>query len=535
MAARTPTKRPGNSVAGGGAAGSASPGAPRCAPGFARRGWRLLALAAALPVAVQFALFLGDVPLGKPGTITYPYSTFAAIRVQRVPQMAALALLLGAAVLLVADVRRARRGLGYALALAAAVSVGLWSLTAPPAWQRQQFFNMLSPSHDGAFFVEAEYAQRIGVGRYLRDFQQRAATSPAELRGTRIISNPPGTTLLAVAVDQALQASPGLGGFFGRLAVDDPTLPRPALLRAGRALAFSLALIAAWLLSGVLLFAAIRVFVPVEIALAAALLAIVSPMTVLFTPGKDPAQLATVGAIAFAWLRGRRGGGRALYWSAAAGAATALGCFVSLVHIWVTACLVAATLLSRRRGAVQAPALPALVALAIGFAATCGILQWLGYDVVAASLAVARAQAEVTHGPAAMPLRWQLLGLPLFVLFCGPGPLAAVALSFGKSRRADPADALARALLLVTLGVMAATIGFTNLETPRLWIPFSALLICGGAIRAAQLDARVRVKLLALLVVFQVAGAAVQWSMMDMREAELRLRIDAHGGARFFD
>ena len=72
---------------------------------------------------------------------------------------------------------------------------------------------------------------------------------------------------------------------------------------------------------------------------------------------------------------------------------------------------------------------------------------------------------------------------------------------------------------------MIATVGFTNVETPRLWIPFMPLLIIGAA--AGQMRFRIgrssAVRFLALLAGLQVAASAIQWSFMDMRESEIRI------------
>lgn len=517
-------------------------------PLLSRRGWFLVILAAVLPVAVHLTLFAAGVPLGKPGTITYPYSDFASIRAQRVPQMIAVAAILGAAVLLAADPRRGRRTVAKGLAFAGVLGAGVWSLVSPPAWQRQHLFNLLSPSHDGAFFLEAEHAKRQGVAEYVRTFPDRAATPPDQMRGTRVISNPPGTTLLVVGIDRLLTANTALERWFGERAVDDPTLPPEVKHRAGRALAFSLAMIAFWLAGAGLIFFAGRTLVSWETALAISIVAAVSPMTITFTPGKDPAQLATVGAFLCPWLAALRCRGAArLVVGLVAGVMLALGVFVGLVHFWIGGSVILASWLANGRcrapSAVKSPggigpgAWTVTLAAVAGFALGAALLNWtLGYDMLASTLAVARAQAQVTRGPTAMPLAWQTLGVPLFALFAGGGVLAAVGMVFPRLRGCGR-DGFGRLLLLATLCIMLLTVGFTNLETPRLWIPFAALLALGAGLRLEGLlpAGRTRSRLLAAIVAFQVVAAGVQWSLMDMREAELRLKIDETGGARFFD
>ncbi len=88
---------------------------------------------------------------------------------------------------------------------------------------------------------------------------------------------------------------------------------------------------------------------------------------------------------------------------------------------------------------------------------------------------------------------------------------------------------------MVTGIVLAGTVGYTNMETPRLWIPFMPLLLIGLAAGVPMLrgagqpgrwsNSKVRL-LLAALVVIQVTAASVQWSLMDMRESEMRLSSD---------
>ena len=83
-----------------------------------------------------------------------------------------------------------------------------------------------------------------------------------------------------------------------------------------------------------------------------------------------------------------------------------------------------------------------------------------------------------------------------------------------------------------TATIMIATVGFTNLETPRLWIPFMPLLIIGAATGQTRFRTgrSSTARFLALLAALQLAGSAIHWSFMDMRESETRI-IEQ----RFFD
>jgi len=173
-----------------------------------RTDWELLALAAFLPLAVGVVLYQLDVPLGKPGTLVYPYSPLVALRIAELPVAVRLALVLAGATWLAASGGKVRRRAGLLLAGVGCVAVAGWSFFAPPDCLSQHFFNMHSPSHDGSFLTES---RRVAdLSDYLREFPQRAATPPEGMRGTRVISNPPGTTLLAVGVRRMLPSCPPL-------------------------------------------------------------------------------------------------------------------------------------------------------------------------------------------------------------------------------------------------------------------------------------------------------------------------------------
>ena len=62
-------------------------------------------------------------------------------------------------------------------------------------------------------------------------------------------------------------------------------------------------------------------------------------------------------------------------------------------------------------------------------------------------------------------------------------------------------------LIAGTTIVMLATIGFTNAETPRLWIPFVPLVLLGAAMRFARVTdgSKETRTLLTLLVLAQLA------------------------------
>ncbi len=491
------------------------------------RPWYLLIIAAVVPLVATIILRRLNIPLGCPGRFVYLYSPVVGWRLQS----ALVALPIGGALALsiwfLAGQRIARRLTGLALLIIPGITLGMWSWYAPPYHVNQHVFNTHSPSHDGAFVKEA--VDITSVRDYLHNFPQRAASSPAELRGTRVISNPPGATLLAVAVDRVAQHRPHLVAW---LAQDfREATPTQHLLRwTTTGLAFFMVLIALWLLSGAALYALARLLLTPASAACFALCCVFNPMTLLFVPGKDPAQLLSVALPALCWLLAWRR--RSIVCALIAGALATLATVASLVHIWIALILLGATLLDARResGGPRRWLFRTLLPATLASVATV-LLLWLccDFNLPATLLAVAHAQGTVTRGPDAMPLAWQLLGLPLFALFAGPAlwtvGLFNIGAPDGLPHAADRDARFGRYLLLLTALVMLATAGFTNLETPRLWIPFAPFLLLGFMLQLAPLRAPQRrvALLLAALVWMQVAVVALQWAQMDPRETEMRL------------
>jgi hypothetical protein len=299
-------------------------------------------------------------------------------------------------------------------------------------------------------------------------------------------------------------------------------------------LLYALLLHVHWLAAGPFLWLIGRLFLPAPGAAAFTACALFTPATLLFTPGKDPAQLLSAAAPLWLWLWAVRRDRIAP--AALAGVLFLLSCLLSLVHVWVACAALGASLLApqtmtRRR-------MLAHVAAALGGGAACILLLRLGchYDFFAATLAVARAQAGVTRGPAAMPWIWQALGAPLFLLLAG-----AALWSTAVWRSREPAPCRGARFGMALAGgasvILLATVGFTNIEAPRLWIPFGPLLLLG---LAAGLDVFHRsderaIRVLAMLVVIQVAAAALQWALLDPRESETRTLMAPDAPPRFFE
>jgi len=363
------------------------------------------------------------------------------------------------------------------------------------------------------------------------------------MRGTRVISNPPGATLLAVAVARLLAAAPALREA-ALAGIRDELVPQTHDSVA-LGLAYFWALTALWAAAAPALYAIGRQFWPPPTALAFAIGAWAGPAPLLFTPGKDPAQLLTVAVPLLLWLVALRRRGWAVWTAAAlAGATAVLACVASLVHVWVALVVTVAGAAARRSAARRHLACVTLAAVGGGVLTAVALAALADLNLPAVLASVARAQARVTRGPNAMPLAWQALGVPLFLLLAGAGFWAALLWAAGAREGGSPPPSacdgaepselgspgldrarFGRWLLGLTALVLIATVGFTNIETPRLWIPFLPLLLLGLLLQPAWVQAPGprATRVLALLVLLHVATAALQWSRLDVREAEQRL------------
>src|SRR5688572_10109697 len=150
-----------------------------------------------VPLGIILALLASDVRLGQ-GYFAYRYSPVRGLRTTRaIPAVLIGATAAGAVVLLCRRDRRLRAAGGATLA-ASLAAAGVWIWFAPPAHVNQHMFNMTSPSSDGAFALEAREIESLPA--YLSAFPQRLRLTPQQMGGTRILSNPPLTTVFAYAV-----------------------------------------------------------------------------------------------------------------------------------------------------------------------------------------------------------------------------------------------------------------------------------------------------------------------------------------------
>ncbi len=507
-----------------------------------RFGWLLTAVGV-LPVAALLAFYVWKVPLGLPGKFTYLYSPIVPVRAVALPAALVSAVIISVGVALISAQAAARRRIGSVCVVAGVVALGIWAFAAPPQYLSQHNFNMNSPSHDGAFLTESRFMLDRGVGRYLADFPDRTRTPREEMRGTRVLSNPPGTTLLAGGVRATLDSNPGLAKGMFDFWVGDPEVAVADRLAVTRAIVFALILHALWLAAWPAWYGIARLSgLPPSLAAGVATVVLITPATLGFAPGKDPVQLLTAALPLFAWLAALRVGSsaRAAVMAAGAGGLVVLVAYVGLIHIWLCAVVLFATLLSFDWRPV---ALKIVLPASIGAALTIGLMAALGIDWIATMRAVAAAQNLVTRGPDAMPWFWQLLGVPLFLLFAGPGTLMAIAALVCFIRRPhekDLADSQPRfaslfsVAALLSVVVMLGTVVFTNAETPR-----SGSRSCrsssSGAAHASADWLVARPRALAAVVLIHLAVSLAEWTIMDMREAENRLAIRPGQPARMFD
>ncbi len=513
------------------------------------RAARRIALASLLPLLALAVLFAGEVPIGTPGYLIYRYSPLAAVRLLH----ALPALVIGAVgVVLLGRGVRADGSIGRAAYVATGIcwsALVIWTFIAPPAYVAQHVFNLESPSHDGAFVREG---RRISSIRHYvsAGFYESLQRDVDQMQGTRVLSNPQGMTVLAVVVKRFVDASPrlqsGMDRWFGLGEVDDPGQRRifaqQLLLGMLLSLGWGAALIFGYKLC--------RLWMPPLPAIAVGLACVFNPATVNFTPGKDAAQLLTVLAILYTGLAGYTRSSRTM--ALLCGAVFALSLTLGLVHIWIVLILITATLWHSVGCISMHRPLPPLKWLtrcilpaAVGFAAvavTMAVL--LDWNIIKAAYAVAQRYPQIQRY--LINGYWTLVGLPMFLLFAGPMfwyLLTALRPGRGEQRPSLPCpataqwaqsaqSALSRSLVVSSVIVMTFTyFSANNNETPRLWIPFLALLPVALALRrdVFRTDAPAHRRVCLTLIALQISVSVLHWSMMDVRESEDRLQPGEDG------
>ncbi|MBI1825498.1 MAG: hypothetical protein HYR83_03850 [Planctomycetes bacterium] len=490
-----------------------------------------------LPFTILLILFVFKIPIGQPD-FRLRYSPLVALRIER----SVIALVI--CVLGILALWGASRGVPFfvlrarslrAIAISCFVALVWWTVFAlpPPTGQlelEQHLFNLLSPSHEGAFIIEAQSVK--SVREYVsRVFFEHLAKPPNEMRGRRVLSNPPGITALCVSLNDILEASPKMRKYaidsFGLAKLGDSEQQG----RFAAALCLAILMTIAWGLSFWPAFSLCRLWLSPTAAAAIAFACVFNPATVNFTPGKDTMQLFTVLCIMYFWIVGfsRRSDWRAFL----CGVAVVVGLAIGLIHAWIFIIVCAATgfnAIRTNRDEVRGWA-RGLVSCGIGGAATALIFYLaLDWNIMLTTYRVGMRYGQIQLPIITDPLYWTFLGLPLFLLFAGPClwiELAAI--------RANVVNATARfgAILLVcATAVMTYSYFFANnSETVRLWIPFIPILLIGLAVRRSSLrlntlsaeEDSTRDSIAMILLIVQLTVTLAMWTLMDVRESEWRL------------
>ncbi|WP_428937170.1 hypothetical protein [Fontivita pretiosa] len=488
-----------------------------------------LLLSVLLTIGILLGMFMLDIPLGERGRMEYRYSLYPEYRFLQAVQLI-VAIGACALVIILLGRKRSRRAQRSALVL---FTISLswmcaWTWYAPPKPAVYHGMNLYSPSHDGAFVFEAEQAGPIA--QYLRDFPRLLHRSPEQMLGTRVLSNPPGMTVLVRAVQNLWPFDPDRPGLIDRLLLDSGDRPDLLGLQALR-MRVSIVLTALWGISGLFAYLLGRLVFSRAGAVVFCLLVTFNPATVHFSPGKDPMQLLTINAMLWAWFAGYRRDQPQL--SLLAGMLLVVGLVFGLIHFWIALAALSATLwiaLRQKRSlwyTFRRHVLPAisgcLLVVVIAFPA-------LGWNIPATLLGVAQRFAQIQHTIRYSRPLWFFIGLPLFVLFLSPTVMAMLLLR----RRLHRIRGLGTPILVSTVAIMLLTylIGVTY-ELPRLWIAFLPLLtlgICADQPLLKSDPARRAVTALIILLTLHIASTALHFSLLDPREAEYRLST-----RRYFD
>jgi len=449
-------------------------------------------------------------------------------------------------------------------------ALAVWTFVAPPRYVEQHVFNMQSPSHEGAFVLEARGVESIR--EYVQStFYERIRNTPEQMLGRRVLSNPPGMTVLFVLCQRIAESSDLLGctlvRWFGLDEVEDPA----QRIEFAAALVYAMLLTAAWGLSIVPAYALGRLWLSSMPAMCFAFACVFNPAAVNFTPGKDPAQLLTVLLCTYLWMRAyfleHRISG------VLAGAVWLIGLGIGLIHAWAMTIIVAATCACALENSpgIRIWLTKCFLPFLAGVFATCLLIYLaMGWNVFMAAYAVGMRYREIQVPIITDPFYWTLVGLPMFLLFVGPylwamfgvrprsydgwvsagrrrmprGPAEAALSNASGSAEVSPSytpdshtltdatwkDPAAKRLgtfLLIFCFIVMTFIYFygNNSETPRLWIPFIPLLLLGFTLRRGlfHADTPKSRRVCMFLIGLQLVGTLAHWSLMDVRESEYRL------------
>jgi hypothetical protein len=374
---------------------------------------------------------------------------------------------------------------------------------------------MRSPSQEGAFYIET--MKMPPVAQYLREFDRHIQHTPQEMLGTRVLSNPPGMTVLAVAVERLWPAQTDPPGMLERylLRIDTPGFD---LKQAADTLHISMVLTAMWALSGLVAYGIGRLFFARSGAMAYAIIATFTASAIHFTPGKDAAQLLMINLMIWTWFAAWKRDSRWLAFLS--GILLAIGAASGLIHFWIAACVFA--IVAWESGIARTTlglAIPALAGLLVFVFLVDLAIDW---NLFRTWYAVLVRFGEIQQTFAIDRVVWFFIGIPLFLLFVGPGQVIFAVLA-ARHRRMN----FGMRLTIVTLATMLATyLTGVTYELPRLWVAFMPPLTLGLMLAAplARGTQRKAAAALAMIVAVQIVSTAWHWSLLDVRESEYRLK-----------
>lgn len=471
----------------------------------------------ALTIGALLLMRAANMPLGQ-GSFVYQFSQMQGERMARALWLAPIAALAALAIALSAR----RRKLAALIGVAVIVLLGAWTLLAPKTAIVQHSFNLRSPSQDGAFVNELY--EMTSLRDYLRGFDARIQRTPAELRGTRVISNPPGTTILFYTVAHYWSADVKSPGWLERFLQRHHNVNDDALLSTMLTVQLAVLLTALWALAAVALYRASRLLLPPAGAMLCVLIAWFNPSTAHFVPGKDPVQLLTVGLLMWTWLAAWKRDRPLLAF--VAGAVLLLGATLGLIHVWVAAALIGACAwdtLARRQSIVRF-ATHLLLPFAAGAVAFVLLVYLLAdWNLAKTLFTVWRRFAQIQQQLALNHNIWLAIGLPLFLLFLSPAIVLFGALSIRRRRSLNFGARLA----IVTVIVMAISyFAGVSYELPRLWVvflpPLTLGLLSAAPLGSVRHEGRVARSAMWIAIV-HILFTAAHWSMLDARESEHRL------------
>jgi hypothetical protein len=505
-----------------------------------------LVLFGAVTIMTLIVLRWLDVPLGQ--QFNYRYSQLAELKTAEGLWPIVVLLL---PILLSARwiALRRTRAIGLSLGMLCIILLALWTVLAIPQPVRQHSVNLVSPSHDGAFVMEAHDIRSLPD--YLRNFNQYIHRSVKAMGGTRVLANPPGMTIVAVAERRIFPVSQTWMTPVERYLIEKQDVAQDeATFMFGHGLRFGMILLAMWALSAPLAYLLGRQFMAPLGAALFALLVTFNPCTVHFSPGKDAAQLLTINAMLLAWFNGVR---RDRMWATClAGALLLVGAICGLIHFWIALPALAASVWQAWSDGRMRGVLKHAVAATIGFL-LLALLIYLacGWNSISTLIATGRLYDKIKNTIGINETLWLFIGLPIFLLFVTPALWTALVLNFRngvgdfasrfrKSRhvnlrnrdstelvevQANPNGAKLFVCVFVSMA-LSYTLG-VSWELPRVWIAYLPLLFLATMIDVPLFrNANQRaLKPILIIATISVLFTAIHWTLLDVRESEYRAII----------